>query len=413
MYSIENMRVLKNLFLSLSNRVENRRGVALPMALSCIMIVSILVLEFSFSQQLSKTLAFNDYDMLKAEYLARSGLNISLLKLKIHSAAIKLLKDKPEITNQIINIPIQYPFSDLLAGMTGGSEYSEIEGEDEEEGGEEESEKENTGQEWFEGNFFAMVKPETGLNINHELSDEYLRGRDPENGKKIYEKNIEKFYKKITQSFDMKLESSLEGDEKFYSKYRDVRIDEIIYNIVDWVDKDSEGYRGGDEDVYYEKQTPPYRSKNGPLDTLDELLLIEGVTDDIYELFKEQYSVYSEGVFLLEDIVRNPDMMKWLSDPELTDDSIQEIAEDFSKEETEWKKSVKAFEDYIRQEYRVDFNESGDDAKTPHVKLSVGNDINRYSIVSTGVFKKTSRTIEAVVDRSSGKYMVFLYYNYY
>ena len=54
--------------------------------------------------------------------------------------------------------------------------------------------------------------------------------------------------------------------------------EEIANAILDWIDKDDEARTNGAENQYYSALNPPYRCKNGPLDSLDELLLVRGVT---------------------------------------------------------------------------------------------------------------------------------------
>src|ERR1043166_6861411 len=54
----------------------------------------------------------------------------------------------------------------------------------------------------------------------------------------------------------------------------------IAAAIVDWVDKDSTPRDGGAEDDYYMGLNPPYHCKNGPLESLEELLLVKGMTWD-------------------------------------------------------------------------------------------------------------------------------------
>jgi len=49
--------------------------------------------------------------------------------------------------------------------------------------------------------------------------------------------------------------------------------------LIDWRDEDDETTGdGGAEDEYYLRLDPPYYAKNGPLDTVEELLLIKGFT---------------------------------------------------------------------------------------------------------------------------------------
>ncbi|MCU0705183.1 MAG: type II secretion system protein GspK [Fimbriiglobus sp.] len=57
---------------------------------------------------------------------------------------------------------------------------------------------------------------------------------------------------------------------------------EIAGAIVDWVDADASEYpSGGAEDEFYMGLQPPYHCKNGPLNSVDELLLVKGVTPDL------------------------------------------------------------------------------------------------------------------------------------
>jgi type II secretory pathway component PulK len=52
--------------------------------------------------------------------------------------------------------------------------------------------------------------------------------------------------------------------------------------ILDWRDKDSLRRLHGAEDEYYLKKPVPYRAKNGPFDSVDELLLVRGVTRELF-----------------------------------------------------------------------------------------------------------------------------------
>jgi type II secretory pathway component PulK len=63
--------------------------------------------------------------------------------------------------------------------------------------------------------------------------------------------------------------------------------DDIANAIVDWLDPDDTprqsqmGGQGGAESSYYLSLSPPYMPKNGPIDSLEELLLVRGVTPDL------------------------------------------------------------------------------------------------------------------------------------
>lgn len=53
-------------------------------------------------------------------------------------------------------------------------------------------------------------------------------------------------------------------------------------SILDWLDPDDDTRPAGAESDYYLGLTPSYYAKNAPIDNLDELLLIKGVTRDMY-----------------------------------------------------------------------------------------------------------------------------------
>jgi len=52
--------------------------------------------------------------------------------------------------------------------------------------------------------------------------------------------------------------------------------------ILDWLDADDETRPNGFERDYYEELSPPIAIKNGPMDSLEELLLIPGVSLELY-----------------------------------------------------------------------------------------------------------------------------------
>lgn len=52
--------------------------------------------------------------------------------------------------------------------------------------------------------------------------------------------------------------------------------EELIASFLDWVDEDDEVRDGGAESEYYNTLEPPFDAKNGPLDSVEELLLIKG-----------------------------------------------------------------------------------------------------------------------------------------
>ena len=58
--------------------------------------------------------------------------------------------------------------------------------------------------------------------------------------------------------------------------------DVVADSILDWIDTDDFYRVNGAENDYYQSLKEPYYCKNGPLDSIEELLLVRGVTFDLF-----------------------------------------------------------------------------------------------------------------------------------
>lgn len=56
----------------------------------------------------------------------------------------------------------------------------------------------------------------------------------------------------------------------------------ITDSILDWRDADTAHRLNGAEDDYYQTMNPPYKVKNGRIDTVEELLLVRGITPEYF-----------------------------------------------------------------------------------------------------------------------------------
>ncbi len=110
---------------------------------------------------------------------------------------------------------------------------------------------------------------------------------------------------------DQKYDFLFQDDEL----HRQVRREDVLINIHDWIDPDTStsnfdpllltsftdpftaGF--GDEDDFYQRQDPRYRAKNAPIDTVDELFMIHGITDRFMAAFGKRLTVYSAPNSLL------------------------------------------------------------------------------------------------------------------
>lgn len=77
---------------------------------------------------------------------------------------------------------------------------------------------------------------------------------------------------------------------------------ELIQNLIDWVDpgddKFTDGEKflsGGDEQSNYSDFLPEYRVKNAKFDTIQEVMMVYGVSELIYKILEPHITIYSTG----------------------------------------------------------------------------------------------------------------------
>jgi general secretion pathway protein K len=105
------------------------------------------------------------------------------------------------------------------------------------------------------------------LYVNHELGDGIYNVKVIDEEAKI----------PINSVSDVQLKRllSLLGVDPFDS-------DIIVDSILDWREAGDLARLNGAKSDYYQSLSPPYRAKNAPLDRVDELLLVRGVTPELF-----------------------------------------------------------------------------------------------------------------------------------
>jgi len=69
----------------------------------------------------------------------------------------------------------------------------------------------------------------------------------------------------------------------------------IVASIIDWRDKDSEITDAGAENTYYNTLKDPYNARNAALKSIYELLLVRGMSAQVFAAIQEYITVYGSG----------------------------------------------------------------------------------------------------------------------
>ena len=104
----------------------------------------------------------------------------------------------------------------------------------------------------------------------------------------------------------------------------DFDADIITDSMLDWIDSNDLSHINGAEDGYYGSLPDPYRTKNAPFSSIEELTLVQGVTPDIFENIKDFITVYGDKEIRIN--VNAASKVVLSSIPGLSDDIVDELS---------------------------------------------------------------------------------------
>ena len=181
--------------------------------------------------------------------------------------------------------------------------------------------------------------------------------------------------------------------------------DEIVAAVLDWRDEDSLTIDGA-EDEYYKGLDNPYECKDAPLSVPEELLLVKGVTEEIYDGVKDIITVYPiDGDGKVNINTAPEEVLAVLVGGEEFEDRPGKIIKDRNGQDNEpGTKDDEIFNDInaIAANYFLNKTQKG------YFKFSS----NTFRVVSRGEVKggRAKQTIEAVVKRGEEASEILYYY---
>ncbi len=265
-------------------RRASKRGVALVIVLGSLSILAVMLTEFQDETSADLGHALSERDGVKAEYAAKSAINLSRLLIAseptIRRAVAPILQMLFQSTPQI---PV-WNFSDDVLGAfndkAGQKRFSSM-------GGFDLSEGKNIGMEGA-GFEVVIVDEDAKLNVNMASAS-----------------NL--FAQQRLAGLLLGLMGGIQYDTLFSERDSDGNFhtrQQICSAIIDWTDTDADtagcdlsgqNVQTGAEDGYYQMLTEPYERKNAAFDSLDELHLVRGVSDDFWATFIDPDPYKPEG----------------------------------------------------------------------------------------------------------------------
>lgn len=197
---------------------SNRRGIALILVLLMLSIITAVTLQLNRDSRSEIYEAANLSDGIRLRYVAESG---------FYAAGAILLADKTSFDS----LKEQWANTEMLSLKSEAL--------------------------FDNGSFNIAIEDEGGkIPVNRLVSGS---GYNPQ---------IRDFLLRLLTGQDFRLEQR--------------RAEELIDAIKDWIDADDEVTGAGAERGYYAGLEIPYAVKNAPLDCIEELLMIKGVTRDLF-----------------------------------------------------------------------------------------------------------------------------------
>ncbi len=200
-------------------------GSALIVVLWVVALLAMLVGAFAFDMQIEARVTSTWRKALKAEYLARAGMELARMALLETSDADLNNTDPAAYLAKGADTKLRYVVWSLAHGS--GAELT---------------------RELGAGAVTVSVRPENArMNINALI--------------KVADR------KATYEAWESLFESAGVPREQW---------DALVDCLLDWVDENELTHLNGAESQYYESLTPPYKAKNRPLATVDELIMIKG-----------------------------------------------------------------------------------------------------------------------------------------
>lgn len=233
------------------------------LAMFTVTFVIFLATEISEQTIMEYFTSATEVKKVQAYYAAKACLNLSLLRIKGYQQATKSLGDAiPDLSmvDMIWSFPLSWP--PALPSELSSFDSSTI--------------KKTVAGSFLKHQFISSITAEGGkIDINDLGSpSEGLRN-------KTKRQILERLQARV-----------LQNDDDFSDRYSTFNFQELINNIADWIDEDTESLNGGSEKALYTDLRNDFIPPNRPFKTMEELHLVAGMTDEIFAILAPEITLY-------------------------------------------------------------------------------------------------------------------------
>ncbi|MEK2690619.1 type II secretion system minor pseudopilin [Bdellovibrio sp. GT3] len=277
--------------------LRNNRGMALMIVTACLMFIMYFAVELIAETRIEYEINSSGMNRIKAYYAAKSGMQLSLLRVKIYQTAQNKFGQQLGSNSPLLNMIWQFPFA---WPMPIPDELTAID----------------------KDNFKKLVK-------DSSMDASYITTIEDE-GSKIDINDLvspSETLRKITkQQIVNVFLQKMKEDEKWARENSNTNFESVVNNIADFMSDKSQSANGGDKRATYSSMNSEFQSDyfppNRSFRTISELHFVPGLTDELYEILEPRITIY--GMKGINPNIATKDVLKSL-DPGMTDEAVTEI----------------------------------------------------------------------------------------
>lgn len=376
----------------------SERGIALMVAVMIISVMMMFSADLIVSSTVNLTRASAQRDNIKAEYVAKSGANWAIwLNLFDYGLQLQLGSD-----------PAMKPLKEGLG--TIWDKLGEIF-------------PYEAGLDLSQAGKFAEVLGLSGL-LDRNLID-MMGSLGGELGVKVEDEsgkiNVNVCYQSQAECAVTMLQlealMSCTSVEQDYNKQFNIKPGEIVRRIKDYIDKNTVAESGSgysDENDPYGKRKPPQKAKNSPLDSVDEMLAIDGWNRELHAYYSPYLTVwpfpdatikngFKLNINALPEEALRCMFSRELNTPEATEKFVKKYR-DLLDKNGKIAGSDSELQSVLSEVigYRADGSDKG--GATDKVSW-LTTESKAFKIMAKGVVGEQTRILEYVIQRSSQQQM--------